>query len=73
MREDRILEGETLDALSARLGVPGCMLLRANRLYSPAWLLPGRVIWVPDGQFCLTDSFPCPVEALDRPAGEATV
>lgn len=63
-------EGEGLDALSARLRVPGCMLLRANRLFSPAWLLPGRVIHVPDGDFCRTDDFPCPAEALTRTARE---
>ncbi len=63
-------EGEGLDALSARLGVPGCMLLRANRLFSPAWLLPGRVIRVPEGDFCRTDDFICPAQALDRTARE---
>ena len=66
-------EGEGLDALSARLGVPGCMLLRANRLYSPAWLLPGRVIRVPEGDFCRTDDFICPAQALDRTAREENV
>ena len=70
MREDVVMEGEGLDALSARLRVPGCMLLRANRLYSPAWLLPGRVILVPEGGFCLEDDFPCPAEALDQKALE---
>jgi|GEM_PF-1264197 len=64
MRSDRVLEGETLSALSARLGVPGCMLLRANRLYSPAWLLPGREIAVPEGDFCRWDGFRCPAEAV---------
>ena len=68
MRMDRVLDGETLQALSARLGVPGCMLLRANRLFSPAWLLAGREIAVPDGAFCLTDDFICPVAALHVPA-----
>ena len=63
-------EGEGLDALSARLGVPGCMLLRANRLFSTAWLLPGRVIRVPEGDFCRTDDFICPAQALDRTARE---
>lgn len=70
MREDVVREGEGLDALSARLHVPGCMLLRANRLYSPSWLLPGRVIRVPEGGFCREDDFPCPVEALDQIARE---
>jgi len=67
-----VREGEGLDALSARLGVPGCMLLRANRLFSPAWLMPGRMIRVPEGGFCRGDDFPCPVEALDHTAREET-
>ncbi len=67
---DVVREGEGLDALSARLGVPGCMLLRANRLFSPAWLLPGREIEVPDGDFCRYDDYPCPVGALYRPVRE---
>jgi hypothetical protein len=67
-----VLEGEGLDALSARLNVPGCMLLRANRVFSPAWLLPGRMIRVPEGGFCREDDFPCPVEALDYMAREET-
>ncbi|MEA4899952.1 LysM peptidoglycan-binding domain-containing protein [Bacillota bacterium Meth-B3] len=67
-----VRENEPLSALSARLGVPGCMLLRANRLYSPAWLLPGREIEVPDGDFCFRDGFPCPVGALHRPAATPT-
>lgn len=70
MKEDVVREGEGLDALSARLHVPGCMLLRANRLYSPAWLLPGRVIRVPEGDFCRRDDFPCPAEALEQKVRE---
>ncbi len=70
MREDVVREGEGLDALSARLRVPGCMLLRANRVFSPAWLMPGRVIRVPEGDFCRVDDFPCPAEALDQTARE---
>lgn len=62
------MDGETLDALSLRLGVPGCMILRANRVFSPAWLLPGREIDVPDPLFCLLDDGECPVAALMRPA-----
>ncbi len=68
MRRDKIRDGETLDQLALRLGVPGCMILRANRLFSPAWLLPGREIDVPDPLFCLTDGGECPVAALMRPA-----
>ena len=63
-----VREDETLDMLSARLGVPGCMLLRCNGLYSPAWLLPGREIQVPEGAFCHISDFPCPAGALHRPA-----
>ncbi len=66
-------DGEGLDALSARLGVPGCMLMRANRLFSPAWLMPGRVIRVPEGDFCRTDDFICPVQALDKTAREEDI
>ena len=68
MRSDRVRDNETLSALSARLGVPGCMLLRANRLFSPAWLLPGREISVPEGDFCLTDDFSCLAQAVCRKA-----
>ncbi|HIS00738.1 MAG TPA: LysM peptidoglycan-binding domain-containing protein [Candidatus Excrementavichristensenella intestinipullorum] len=67
-----VREDETLNMLSARLGVPGCMLLRCNGLYSPAWLLPGREILVPEDVFCHTSDFPCPAGALHRPAGRAT-
>lgn len=71
MRTDRVQDGETLSMMSARLGVPGCMLLRANRVFSPAWLLPGQEIQVPEGAFCLTDDgFVCPVAALMAPAPE---
>lgn len=70
MRQDRVGDNETLDMLSLRLGVPGCMLLRANRVFSEAWLLPGREIDVPEGEFCLWDDFICPVLALHRPARE---
>lgn len=72
VRRDVVGDHETLSALSARLGVPGCMLLRANRVFSPAWLLPGREIDVPDALFCLMDDGPCPVAALMRPAGGGT-
>ncbi|NLG26228.1 MAG: LysM peptidoglycan-binding domain-containing protein, partial [Clostridiales bacterium] len=65
---DRVNPGEDLARLSARLRVPGCMLLRANRLYGPAWLTPGREISVPGGDFCRLDRFACPVEALRTPA-----
>jgi len=62
--------GETPAMLSARTGVPVCMLLRANRLVSPAWLLPGREISIPRGEFCEKDAFPCPKKLLDAEAAE---
>lgn len=71
MKQDTVRDFETLHDLSARLNVPGCMLLRANRLYSAAWLLPGRVIDVPEGNFCLADEFECPVRALNHAATRA--
>ena len=46
------------------------MILRANRLVSEAWLLPGREIIVPEGDFCRRDAGVCPVLLLNRPAGE---
>jgi len=64
VRWDLVYEGETLGDLSARLQVPGCMLLRANRLFSEAWLLPGREILVPEIDFCLWDAGVCPAKAV---------
>ncbi|MBQ3079143.1 MAG: hypothetical protein IJC48_03965 [Clostridia bacterium] len=61
-------DGETAQELSARLCRPLCMILRANRLFSDSWLLPGMEIAVPDEAFCETDRFPCPVLALAFPA-----
>ena len=57
-------ENETAEQLSARLNRPVCMLLRANQLFSAAWLLPGREIIVPPKDFCLRDAGMCPVAAL---------
>ena len=69
MRFDVVREGDTLDKLSSRHGVPGCMILRANALYSPAWLLPGQEIAIPDADYCrMQRDFPCPVRALRFPA-----
>ena len=68
MKTTIIREGETLGMLSARLGVPGCMILRANGLFSEAWLLPGRQIDVPDADYCAQAQAPCPVRALLEPA-----
>ena len=67
MRSDCVLAGEELSGLSARLGVPACMLMRANGLYSPAWLLPGREVLVPEGT--CGGGFTCPREAIYRMAG----
>lgn len=71
MRWDFVYEGETLSDLSARLRVPGCMLMRANRLYSEAWLLPGREIVVPDLDFCRRGGGSCPRQAFRTPARRA--
>ena len=71
MRRDLVYEGESLGDLSARLGVPACMLMRANRLFSEAWLLPGREIVVPDRDFCWWDTGRCPLRALKTPARQA--
>ena len=68
MRWDLVYEGENLTQLSARLGVPACMLMRANRIFSEAWLLPGREIAVPDAGFCLRDRGICPRDAVHSPA-----
>ena len=68
MRWDYVYEGENLCELSARLQVPACMLMRANRIYSEAWLLPGRQIMVPERDFCWWDRGNCPVKAFYKAA-----
>ena len=65
MRSDYVLEGETLDMLALRLRVPACAIMRFNGLYSPAWLLPGREIIVPEGECAV--GFPCPRQSFARP------
>ena len=70
MAKTRVTDGETPQSLSARVCRPLCMILRANRLFSTSWLLPGREIDVPDAGFCETDSFPCPSAAVRLPAVE---
>ena len=70
MRWDYVYEGENLSALSVRLQVPACMLMRANRIYSEAWLLPGRQIAVPEGDFCWWDEGICPAKAIGMPASK---
>ena len=67
MRSDYVLAGEGLNELSARLRVPACMLMRANGLFSPAWLLPGREVIVPQG--ACAGPFPCPCEVFHRVVG----
>lgn len=59
---------ETPEQLSVRLARPVCMLLRANRLYSTAWLLPGRHIVVPSADFCRKDVGACPALLLRQPS-----
>ncbi len=61
-----VAPNETPALLSTRAGVPVCAILRANRLFSPAWLLPGREIDVPDD--CASSDFPCPALAARVPA-----
>ena len=68
MRWDLVYEGETLTDLSVRLGVPACMIMRANRIYSEAWLLPGREILVPGLDFCDWDEGICPRDAVNAAA-----
>lgn len=69
-RTDRVRDGETPQALGIRLGVPLCMILRANRLLCAAWLTPGREIDVPQGDFCMGDAFPCPADLVRTQARE---
>lgn len=73
MRRDGVRAGESPGALSARLGVPVCMLLRANRLVCTAWLVPGREIDVPGADFCKADAFPCPARLVRCRAKEKTM
>ncbi|MBQ3222722.1 MAG: LysM peptidoglycan-binding domain-containing protein [Clostridia bacterium] len=70
MRWDIVRENEGPQELTARLGLPLCMLLRANRLVCAAWLTPGRQIAVPQQDFCEKDAFPCPAKLLSVPARE---
>lgn len=68
---DRVRAGETLNMLSARLNRPACMIMRANRLASPAWLLPGREIIVPPEDYCMWDAGECPNRFFGCPARDA--
>lgn len=71
MKRTIISVGETLEELSVLSGAPSCAVLRANRVFSPAWLLPGREIILPDADFCRTDGdFPCPTRALFTQAAD---
>ena len=63
-----VREGESLAKISSRTGMPSCMLMRANGLFSPAWLLPGREILVPEADFCRKRPAEiCPVRACMLP------
>lgn len=68
VRRECVYAGDTLNMLSARFGRPACMIMRANRLASPAWLTPGRSIIVPAPDFCLRDYGACPRDMCMRPA-----
>ncbi len=57
-------DGDTLDSISESCGLPACMIMRANRLLSPAWLLTGREVLIPDGDFCNRDRGQCPIIAM---------
>jgi len=70
MRWDIVRENEGPQELTARLGLPLCMLLRANRLVCAAWLTPGREIVVPQPDYCENDAFPCPAKLFFVPAEE---
>ena len=70
MRKTVVRDGETAQALAQRVHRPLCMLLRANRVFSGAWFLPGREIEVPSGDFCGTSDFPCPSRVARLPAVE---
>lgn len=67
MERHTMREGDTLNALSARYRVPACAILRANRVFSPAWLSPGRET-SPRRALCQRDGFPCPVQAARQRA-----
>lgn len=65
---ERVRAGETLSMLAARLDRPACMIMRANRLISPAWLMPGREVMVPPADYCLWDAGECPRTLFGCPA-----
>ena len=64
-------EKDTPQSLSARYGVPYCAILRANRICSDAWMMPGREIVIPDKDFCEKDGFICPCIGVNILAEEA--
>lgn len=67
-----VRQGETLARISARTGVPACMLMRANGLFSAAWLLPGREIIIPETAYCRGSSDGiCPARACTLGAWKA--
>ena len=53
-------EMESAQAMALRLGVPLCMLLRANGVVSGAWIETGDEVSIPDENTCMRNDFPCP-------------
>lgn len=51
MQRHILHRGETLERISARYGIPVCMLLRANDLGAP--LRPGMELKIPPRDFCM--------------------
>ncbi len=62
-----VADGETPQALSLRLSRPLCMILRANGVFSSAWLYPGTEINVPDADYCAKSSNACPTRVMNAP------
>ncbi len=55
-------ENEGAQDLALRLGCPLCMLLRANGVLSGAWIEMSKDVVLPDGNTCIDNDFPCPVD-----------
>lgn len=62
-----VADGETPHELCLRLNCPLCMILRANGLFSAAWLYSGREIDVPDADYCAKSPNPCPTLVMNAP------
>ncbi len=54
-------ENESAQELALRLNCPLCMLLRANGVFSGAWIEMSDDVALPDGNTCKENDFPCPV------------